>query len=368
MGRLEQRTIVVTKVIKLEDFNPSSSGSYTALSLAGSLFHLTSMMRTWRRNDDDIHGLDELASAIAFMIQADALSLLLVDVENELPQLALRGNHGLEAVDVSLIRFQKGEGLAGAVWESQKPLRVENAALEPQFAKLWGQETSLASMLLVPLMYEDQCLGVVTASRREVRAFYDADQEILVKVANSLAQDIYQGNLYNNAVTDKLTGLKNRFFLLEQLRQELYRIRRYQAPMTFALVDIDGLKRINQTGGREMGDRLLIGLAHRLKSELRETDLLVRFGGDEFAILLAMTDLKGAEECMIRIRDSLTQEPLMAAQPQFTMSLSVGLSSWQEADDEPLDVLERADRALSHAKKMGGGQIVSTDDSTLGSD
>ena len=66
-------------------------------------------MRTWRRNDDDIHGLDELASAIAFMIQADALSVLLVDQENELEQLVLRGNHGLAPVDVSLVRFQKGE-------------------------------------------------------------------------------------------------------------------------------------------------------------------------------------------------------------------------------------------------------------------
>ncbi len=359
---------MVTKVIRLEDFNPSSSGSHTTLSLAGSLFRLTSMMRTWRRNDDDIHGLDELATAIAFMIQADALSVLLVDEENELEHLVLRGNHGLEPVDVSLIRFQKGEGLAGAVWASNEPLRVQNAASDPQFATLWGQETALASMLLVPLIHEEHFLGVLTASRREVKAFCDVDQEVMMKVAASLAQDIAQGNLYNDAVTDRLTGLKNRFFLLEQLRQELFRIRRYQAPMTFALIDIDGLDAINNQNGYPIGDRVLVNIAHRLKSEVRETDLLVRFGEDEFAVLLPMTDLKGAEECMIRIRKSLQQESLVGGQEDLAVSVSIGVSSWQEIDDEALDVLERADRALSHAKKLGGGQIVATNDSTLGFD
>ena len=294
------------------------------MSLAGSLFRLTSMMRTWRRNDDDIHGLDELASAIAFMIQADALSVLLVDQENELEQLVLRGNHGLAPVDVSLVRFQKGEGLAGAVWEKQSPLRVANAAVDPQFATLWGQETTLASMLLVPLINEGRCLGVLTASRREVKAFCDADQEVMMKVASSLAQDLSQGNLYNHAVTDRLTGLKNRFFLLEQLRQELYRIRRYQAPMTFALLDVDGLDAINSTYGRAVGDRVLVSLAHRLKNEVRETDLLVRFGDDEFAILLPMTDLKGAEECMLRIRSALGEEPLVGGHEEVSIHVSIG--------------------------------------------
>ena len=81
-----------------------------------------------------------------------------------------------------------------------------------------------------------------------------------------------------------------------------------------------------------------------------------------------MTDLKGAEECMMRIKKALQQEPIVIGQEAVVVSVSIGLSSWQEVDDEPLDVLERADRALSHAKKMGGGQIVATDDSTLGFD
>ena len=81
-----------------------------------------------------------------------------------------------------------------------------------------------------------------------------------------------------------------------------------------------------------------------------------------------MTDLKGAEECMLRIRSALGEEPLVGGHEEVSIHVSIGLSSWQEVDDEPLDVLERADRALSHAKKMGGNQIVATDDSRLGFD
>jgi len=359
---------VVTKVIKLEDFNPSSSGSFTTMSLAGSLFRLTSLIRTWRREDDDIHGLDDLAEAIAFIIQADALSVLLVSQEQGVPQLVLRGNHGLEPVDVSLIRFQKGEGLAGAVWESGLPLMVNDAQKDERFAEVYGQQTTFGSMLVVPLLDKDECLGVVCASRREVRAFYEADQETLWKVASSLAQDISQGDYYNNAVTDSLTGLKNRFFLLEQLRQELYRIRRYQSPMTLALVDVDGLAELNQLHGQSFGDRVLVGLASKLKASVRETDLVVRFGGDEFALLLPVTDLDGAERCLSRIRKSLIEAPLSLNGAPYTISLSVGLSAWQDSDEEPLDVLERADRALSHAKKLGGSQVVAAEEPVFGFD
>ena len=77
------------------------------------MFKLTSMVRTWRRDDGDVHGLDDLAEAIAFIVQADVHSLLLVDEENDVSQLVLRGNHGLAPVDISLVRFQEGEGLAG---------------------------------------------------------------------------------------------------------------------------------------------------------------------------------------------------------------------------------------------------------------
>jgi len=97
--------------------------------------------------------------------------VLLVDEENELEHLVLRGNHGLEPVDVSLIRFQKGEGLAGAVWASNEPLRVQNAASDPQFATLWGQETALASMLLVPLMHAGHCLGVCRLLAERLKLF-----------------------------------------------------------------------------------------------------------------------------------------------------------------------------------------------------
>ena len=359
---------MVTKVIRLEDFNPSSSGSFTTLSLAGSLFKLTSMVRTWRRDDGDVHGLDDLAEAIAFIVQADALSLLLVDEENDVSQLVLRGNHGLAPVDISLVRFQEGEGLAGKAWKQQQSIRVDDAAKDDRFTAIYGQETILASMLLVPLVFNGNCLGVVSASRREVRAFHAMDEEILTKVAGSLAQDLALGNQYNHAVTDPLTGLKNKFFLLEQLRQELFRIRRYQAPMSFALIDVDGLEELNATRGRSFGDRLLFGTAARLNAGVRETDLLVRFGEDEFAVLFPMTDLSGAEECLLRLKASLVDEPLFIGGNAAPVSLSIGLSAWQESDEEPIDVLERADRALSHAKKMGGGQIVSADDSGPGYD
>ena len=180
------------------------------MSLAGSLFKLTSMMRTWRRDDDDVHGLDDLASAIAFIVQADALSVLLVDEENQVPQLVLRGNYGLAPVDVSLIRFQLGKGWR-AKFGNLKRLPWSMMSIKTIGLPLCMDKKHLWALCCLCLCFTKTFVWAWCAPLERMRAFYDTDKETLAKVATSLAQDLSQGNYYKNAVTDSLTGLKNVF-------------------------------------------------------------------------------------------------------------------------------------------------------------
>jgi len=155
------------------------------------------------------------------------------------------------------------------------------------------------------------------------------------------------------AHTDSLTGLANRRQLIEKLGREFARARRYQRPLSLIFLDLDGFKAINDRFGHMFGDEILRGVGMSLRAVLRSTDLLARFGGDEFAVLLPETTLEGSQNVAEKLRKALASygHQLGPMVPQLTFC--AGASQIAASDATLDDMLSRADQAMYLAKDTG---------------
>jgi diguanylate cyclase (GGDEF)-like protein len=160
---------------------------------------------------------------------------------------------------------------------------------------------------------------------------------------------------------DHLTGLYNRRYCDERLPQELKRSRRYRRPLSLVMIDIDFFKRVNDEHGHQAGDLVLCELTRHIAASIRQgVDWLVRFGGEEFLLVLPETDLAGATVVAERIRFSVSQLPIsLASGITLEITASLGVVATTPGDElSPQGIIEAADRALYDAKGLGRNQVV----------
>ena len=153
------------------------------------------------------------------------------------------------------------------------------------------------------------------------------------------------------ATTDELTGLYNRRFFLRRWAWECDRAKRYQRPLACLMVDVDGFKRVNDRLGHLTGDVILKQVAQELRTLLRQSDIIARFGGDEFVVALPETTPDQAESVVDKLRHVTIPLPDGSPHDVLPVSLSVGLSRAINAQDRPEDLLEAADQALYASKQ-----------------
>ena len=157
---------------------------------------------------------------------------------------------------------------------------------------------------------------------------------------------------------DSLTGLLNHSNLLEKVEYEIQRASRIESSLTFAMIDLDHFKSVNDTYGHLTGDRVLKSLSRLLRERLRKTDVIGRYGGEEFGVILLDTSPQAAFEILDRIRQSFARIRHSAENRDFYVTLSCGLASYP-AYDNANELTEAADRALYTAKESGRDQVVS---------
>jgi diguanylate cyclase (GGDEF)-like protein len=161
------------------------------------------------------------------------------------------------------------------------------------------------------------------------------------------------------SLTDPLTGLANRRHFDRRLREELARVDRYNQPLAMMLLDLDGLKKINDVGGHESGDNALRAVARTLRRTCRNTDLAARIGGDEFVVLAPNVTESEAKTLAERIRKSLTAEASWVSTTLPPLTLSIGLADTRCVRDlHPDRLYSAADRAMYRAKEYGKDQVV----------
>jgi diguanylate cyclase (GGDEF)-like protein len=170
--------------------------------------------------------------------------------------------------------------------------------------------------------------------------------------------------LESQANTDPLTGLGNLRALQRQLATLLDVHKRYQHPFAVLLLDIDGLKRINDSHGHPAGDRVLMQVAMSLRRSIRSVDTAARIGGDEFCVLLPEQDLKSAAKLAARLATAIEEEVAAPGEPKI--SVSIGVAASPEHGDEAEALIDTADRAMYRAKAAGEGIALGDPPGTQG--
>ena len=201
--------------------------------------------------------------------------------------------------------------------------------------------------------------GATIWVRDTCRAVYDEAGRI--HLYQGSLQDItehkeYERRLSYMACHDPLTGVYNRHALAEILEAEVSRARRYRHPIGVLMVDVNRFKEVNDRFGHTVGDRVLCGVAEALCRSVRESDIVVRFGGDEFLVLLIETDGE-TEIVKERIAHELALRGQMSFTPEFPITLAIGTAHWDPSIEESIErVLHRADVAM-YARKRDAADV-----------
>ncbi|MFL5309787.1 MAG: diguanylate cyclase [Myxococcales bacterium] len=163
-----------------------------------------------------------------------------------------------------------------------------------------------------------------------------------------------QRELERLVVSDPLTGLYNRRYLVDRLGQEMNRVDRYGGRLAFAMIDLDGFKPVNDKYGHVFGDRLLRAVAAEISRSLRTPDVAARYGGDEFAVILPQTQPEGALRVCERIRSAVEQLALNAGDAPVSVTATLGAADYPASDiDSAEELIHAADEALYGAKRGG---------------
>jgi diguanylate cyclase (GGDEF)-like protein len=219
--------------------------------------------------------------------------------------------------------------------------------------------TGVQAIIVAPLKHDDLSLGIFACFFHHPRQF-DAEAAPLADALAGQAAQVattlrLQRRLRYAATHDDTTGLPNRRFLEERSA----RYAESTSPLAAIFIDLDGFKRVNDDLGHHTGDHLLREVGRRLRSALREDDVVVRYGGDEFIVVCEVPDVSGARDVAERLRRNLAT-PFDFLPPEFKVGASLGISIASPADGPvQIDTLVRAaDQAMYRAKAAGGHRIV----------
>lgn len=209
------------------------------------------------------------------------------------------------------------------------------------------------------LLINGDSQGHIEFTRR--KAFSDEEHQALEYILSSLLYPLRNALLYQQALTsalrDPLTGTHNRASFNNQLMRDIEISRRTESPLSLMVLDIDFFKQINDDFGHLIGDRVLQVMAERAQNCIRGSDMLFRYGGEEFTILLNNTDKDGARLLAERIRHCISDRPVILEDVCIDMTISIGIASLNEEDDSA-SLFDRADKALYEAKHTGRDKVV----------
>ncbi len=203
-----------------------------------------------------------------------------------------------------------------------------------------------------PLKDKRQKVGSIV-----IKGLIEKDEEKFMILAHQFALALRRVKLYEEieriAITDSLTGLHTRRYILERLREELQRSKMRNIKMSFLMIDIDFFKRFNDEHGHLTGDQILREQGNIINNNIREIDIAGRYGGEEFCVVLPDTDRQGAQYAAERIRQATEEANIKAYDTVIKLTVSVGTATFPDDGVKVDEIIDKADWALYRAKKQG---------------
>lgn len=214
------------------------------------------------------------------------------------------------------------------------------------------------SFIIVPIVHQGEFLGMVHLSGKSNNEDFSARDQRLIKVfAVQLGAALKNAKLYEQAITDGLTHLYLHRYFKQRLSDELKRAERFKRNLGLVMIDIDHFKQFNDTYGHQAGDEVLKRVAAVLRKAVRTHDLPVRYGGEEFSLVLPETDVTGAMSVAERVRHSIESEHLEYGGKIIKLTASFGVAVYPDAALTEETLISAADKALYHSKETGRNRI-----------
>lgn len=316
---------------------------------------------------DDKSLLQVILDKSAELLKAEQGSLMVLDHEADV--LLLEAKKGITGVTDKL-RIGRGEGIAGKVAERGEPFLVENLEKDPRIKQKNREHYKTPSFVSVPLKIENRIIGVLNLADKDGgAAFNEDDLKLMESIATQAAIVMERNAFYNKteelkklSITDYLTGLLNRRHLQQRLKDELSRSGRHSHELSLIMLDLDGFKECNDAYGHNAGDKTLKDVAAILSKTVRSIDIVARYGGDEFIVMLPETGLSITKEIAERLRRNVSNKtvevsPSGSDRPLGSFTASIGIACYPDHGKTMEVLLENVDKALYRAKKKGKNSI-----------
>lgn len=255
------------------------------------------------------------------------------------------------------LRLDKNKSLSGLCVIQAQSLYCEDIETDPRVDKEASRRVGIRSMVVVPLIHHGEPVGALKVFKPEVSAFTAGDMQILDLMSELIAASMFHAakygadELYRQATLDNLTGLANRALFFDRLHQDLAKAKRENHKLGVLMLDMDGLKPINDTYGHRAGDGAIKEIATRISGETREVDTVARLGGDEFSVVLpSVGSCQFALATAARIADRCGQ-PFTFEDRSLKVGASIGLAIYPDDGEQPDELIEYADQLMYQTKR-----------------
>lgn len=317
------------------------------------LAFLNNISRTAISSDDPVHMLSQIAGEIHKNFSFDHIGIGLLDYGTK--EIEIKAEAGTTA-QAEGKRIPLGTGILGRVARTGERALVQNS-LPGIFT---GILPDSRAVLCIPITYAESLLGVLNVESRNENAFTPQDVLILNTLADLLATALHNAfvfqKLQQQSITDGLTGIKTRRFFWEALSGEWKRASRSGRPFSVVLIDLDKFKEVNDTMGHFEGDLVLARVGRLLEQKSRQSNVVARYGGDEFIVLMPETGAEQAQVLAERLRQWMESDPMLA---EHKITGSFGVASFPMHGFSIEDIIRVADAGM-YVSKRSGGNLVST--------
>ncbi len=301
--------------------------------------------------------LEHIMTKVSELIDAQNWSLLLKDEATG--DLIFEIMVGVEKELAQGLRIAGTEGIAGHVSRTGEPLFLEDARRDKRFSRKVDERTGFKteSIVCVPLKNKGNILGVVEiVNVKDLASFQAKDLPVLEILADYAAIAIenarYVSRIHRMSITDEYTGLYNARFLHEKLEEMIREAEQRDEPLAVVFVDVDNFKQIVDTCGHLLGSRVLKEIGETMASCISPEDILVKYGGDEYVILLPGRNRQEARKVVEGILHGVRSTTYLASEPEpVKTTASFGISVYPEDARTKKEILLGADRALYAVKE-----------------